>query len=172
MQFPVKLVVGCVAASVAGIVTAHMAMGTRVAPAATDDPSWQVWQSPEGGDDPYLVARFLMAGRLPPPRGPAQEFEAAADKDGRPFAGSCLYRITLKTDDWRWWSVEVPGGGTVTSTTAIAEADGSVRIALSPTVQPGNWLTTPSSSGFRILMHVLPTADAVTPRSPERLSCA
>jgi len=171
MQFPVKLVVGCVIAGIVGVVSAHIAMGTRVEAAADGDQSWQVWQSPEGGDDPYLVARFLLAGRLPPPRGPAQEFETTSDRDGRPFSGSCLYRVALETADWRWWSVEVPGGSTVTSATAIAESDGTARIDLSPTLQPGNWLRTPSNSNFRIIMHVLPTADTVTPPPPERLKC-
>lgn len=172
MRFGVKMVVGCVIAGVAGIVSAHMAMGTRVEPVTASDLSWQVWQSPEGGDDPYLIARFLMSGRLPPPRGPALEFEASADKEGRPFASTCVYRLTFKNEDWRWWSLEVPGGGIVTSTAAIADSDGTVRISLSALPQPGNWLTTPYGSGFRLMMRVLPTADAAVPPPAERLSCA
>lgn len=174
MRMPVKTVAAIVVASVLGVASAQMAMGTRSAPPIGP---WVSWDADVADDDPYLLARFLMAGRLPPARGQIEEYDADSDSEGRPLGAGCAYRIAIDSRDARWWSLVGSHGAAQSSATSIAQPDGAVVVALSPSPLPGNWLATPASAAFRVTLRVhrwtgaAAAEQSFAPPAIQRLAC-
>lgn len=109
--------------------------------------------------DPYARAIVARTGSLPLGLGEGLSFTAVRDSAGRPLVGSCTYRVSGRVPPTRLWTLtlETPSGTLVanpaqrygfTSAELVRDADGRFTIAVSPDVQPGNWL--PSATGGRI----------------------
>jgi hypothetical protein len=124
---------------------------------------WQSWNvSSVNNDHPYSIAHFLMAGRFPPASGQMREFSAQRSSDGRILSAGCDYVLAAKSTPGGWWSVAAYASGVaspplnsiITSDTAIAEHDGSLRLTVSRVPAGGNWLRPPVSGGFVLLYTV------------------
>jgi hypothetical protein len=107
----------------------------------------------------YVQDYYLLAGRLPLASGQFIEAAATEDSDGNALSSSCTYQVVSTGPLPRWWSVAVTAGGTASTdvqtviddSTGIREADGTIRIAVSATPQPGNWLKV--ENGRRVTLH-------------------
>ncbi len=123
------------------------------------------WQSrdnaPGSAGHPYARDHFLLAGRFPPAAGQMREFSAARSGDGNVLNGRCDYVLTAKSAPPLWWSVvSYSGSAQATATSvmtadmAVAESDGSIRLAVSRVPQSGNWIRPPSAGGFTLLFTI------------------
>jgi len=133
-----------------------------------------VWEgrdiSPDSGVYPYTIAHYLLAGRLPPNTGQFIELTAERDDKGALLSASCEYVLTLPAGKTpHWWSLTVfagtlsPAGGTLSSQSAVSEADGSVRIAVAREPQSGNWISAPEAGRFSLLYASKAAGEDVAP---------
>ena len=136
--------IALIAGSIAGVASAHWAIDRA---SVTAIGPWRSWT----GGGPYTAAHYLLSGRLPPARGLDLVFEASSDSQGERLDGDCDYTLTGRRIGARWWRIAAPAGGSaVTSTRAIGEPDGSIRISLSREPRPGNWMRPGTSGSFTL----------------------
>jgi hypothetical protein len=141
--------------------------------------AWRIWPS---GTDPYVLAHYLGAGMLPPDSPQWTVYETQWDSTGAKLDSDCVYAVKGKLPAGRWWrmsaegknaAVSPPHRSWLQSDNAVLEADGTVRIALSPSPRPANWLMPPDVSDLRLLLFVLEEnrGDKVPPPAVDRISC-
>ncbi len=144
---------------IAGISSAFLATQTFGTTAAIKDSPWEMRDnSPGSAVHPYTTAHYLLDGRLPPSAGQFLELTAEHDAGGKPINASCDYLLTLPAGKTpRWWSIAAfagrltADGSTLMNQSAVAETDGSFRIAVTRHPQPGNWIKAPASGRFTLL---------------------
>ena len=125
--------------------------------------SWVAW--PDIGSaaiDPYARAVVSRRGMLPLGSGVGLAFTATHDSAGQMLNGACTYRVRGPVPMARAWTLTVYdaegampanalGRNGFTSREVLRNADGMAEIILSPEVQPGNWLSSPSGGLLLIL---------------------
>jgi hypothetical protein len=147
---------------------------------AVGDTGWRTWQT--ASHDPYSLAHYLDAGVLPPDPPQWMLYEAERDSSGARLNASCVYSLKGKMPDGRWWRLSGEGSGIPASTAhrswlqsdgAIREADGSIRIFVSPSPRPANWIMPPPVSDLHLLLFVLeaPKGGQSAPPKIDRISC-
>ncbi len=127
---------------------------------------WMIWDyAGQAASEPYTRARFSMSGGLPISGDRITRLEARFDDDGRRLHSSCVYEITGRGIDARWWSLAVfnasgrliPNAaqrhGLNSATTAISP-DGLFRITLARDARPGNWLPTGAAGRMVVILEV------------------
>ncbi|MBI2720383.1 MAG: DUF1214 domain-containing protein [Rhizobiales bacterium] len=125
-------------------------------PVAPESPWMSFEVSPNSPVQPYAVAHFLMAGRLPPALGQMREFTSQRSSDGGVLSSACDYELVAAPAPAQWWSLSASGGGksepdtVITADMAIAENDGSVRVVVSRNANPGNWIRPPAGEAFTL----------------------
>lgn len=157
-----------------------MRLGPWVAVPATGDPNL----------DPYSYAHLIRAGRLQLGRGEGLRFSATTDSDGAALETRCDYVLEGATPASALWTLfALAPDGSLLGTTASAhvfsapnlprQPDGTARIRLSRTPQPGNWLHLPEGGGFRVVLSLYDTGlgsgtESEIPRMPAiiRQGCA
>ncbi len=161
-----------------GYISVQRLMDSRTEAAAGS--GWVTWQ--ERTPDPYSVARYLKEGMLPADSAQWTVYETNRDSAGWRIDADCVYSIKGRMPASRWWrlSAEGPGGSEqalhkswLQSDGTVFESDGSVRILLSPSPRPANWIMPPDASGLRLLLFVLEERrqDRIAPPPVERISC-
>ncbi len=156
MHGPAKIALCALIGGGLGLVTAARAIDTGVAGISTTYGQWLTWPSAGRQDeDPYTRAHFLLDGRLPISTFEATEFETAVDAAGKPLEASCTYVLEGPLPPSRWWSLWTEpgpeGSAGITSQAAVLEPDGTIRVMLSPSPQPGNWVKT-AGGGYRVYL--------------------
>lgn len=144
---------------IAGIGSAFLATQTLGTTAAVKDSPWELRDnSPASTVHPYTTAHYLLDGRLPPSAGQFLELTAEYDAGGKHINASCDYLLMLPAGKTpRWWSVAAfagrltADGSTLMNQSAVAEADGSIRIAVTRHPQPGNWIKAPATGRYTLL---------------------
>lgn len=152
-----------VAGAVAGLASAVSAIEIYGAGSTEAGSVWQSWDVSAVDDaHPYSLAHFLMAGRFPPATGQVREYSTRYATDGSSLSANCEYVLTAKSAPVEWWSIAAYASGlavgsanaTITSDSAIAEHDGSMKLTVSRFPASGNWLRPPVAGGFTLLYTV------------------
>ncbi|MFH6785463.1 MULTISPECIES: DUF1214 domain-containing protein [Methylobacterium] len=150
--------------------------------------AWTAWPKIGARDaDPYVRAIHARTGEVPLALGEGLLLTALTDDDGRRLDPSCRYRIAGATPPARAWTLTVergrhaapaePQAGTApppprtgfTSTEVLRDRDGRFAVALSPDVQPGNWLPMPAGEGsIRLVLRLYDTPVAASTGVLER----
>ena len=131
--------------------------------------AWQAWPNAGTVDaDPYSRARVARTGEIPLGSGEGLMLLALTDDSGGALSASCDYKIAGQTPPARLWTValesrdgqvvkERNGAAALGSDTLLREDDGSFEIALSPTPQSGNWISTEEAGRFRVVIRLYDT---------------
>ena len=127
---------------------------------------WQAWpQLGAPAADPYMRAIIARRGDVPLATGEGMGFTASVDNDGRPLDSACSYSIgpvapiarvwtlTLYDQSGRLPSTELRRGS-FTSAEVLRDTQDRFSIALSRTVQPGNWLQLPAGGPFTVALRL------------------
>jgi hypothetical protein len=156
----VNALLSVVAGILAGLASAVAAIELYSATAVAPESPWLSWDiSADSKVRPYALDHYLMAGRFPPAAGQMREFSAQKASDGSALDGTCGYTLTVSPAPALWWTMSVSSSGStgiapnavITADTAIAENDGSLRIAVSRMPVSGNWIRPPSTNDFTLL---------------------
>ena len=146
--------------ALAGIASAMIGIDQAGTMSLAPGSPWQSWElSPASRAHPYVLAHYLMAGRLPPASGQMREFAAQRSDDGGVLTPVCTYLLVAKPAPGQWWSMattsagatDTGSNGVITADTAIAETDGIVRLAVSRQPSGGNWVRAPATGAFTLL---------------------
>lgn len=148
--------------------------------------AWTAWPKIGSRDaDPYVRAIHARTGEVPLALGEGLLLTAVTDDAGHRLDPSCRYRIAGATPPARAWTLTVersrpnpvaPPAGTAppprtgfTSTEVLRDRDGRFAVALSPDVQPGNWLPMPEGEGsIRLVLRLYDTPVAASTGVLER----
>ena len=135
------------------------------------DGPWQTWTRAGAPDaDPYTKAHFVRAGWLALNSATARYYLAAKDSSGEAMFADCDYTVSGAAPAGRRWSLEAfdmqgrgidpgPGRAVLTSATALFGPEGTLGIAISSTVAPGNWLSVTGSARIQLLLTVFGRTD-------------
>ncbi|MGF7160282.1 hypothetical protein FHS85_001905 [Rhodoligotrophos appendicifer] len=150
-----------------GYFTVDMAVTRGFSPIVRSNGPWSVWTAASSIDaDPYTRAHFASFGKLGMNEFEAMDFRAEEDSAGSALSQSCTYVLTGAPLAGRWWNIVVyqidrsliPNKAdrhSFNSENVIREPNGSVRIALSPQPQSGNWLPLGTGGGFRLVLSII-----------------
>ncbi len=143
--------------------------------------AWTAWPRVGApGADPYARAVNARRGEIPLTIGEGMLLTADQDDAGRPLDAACSYTVAGVTPPARAWTVTVAGRGVrdpgsvltrvgFTATEILRETDGRFVIALSPDVQPGNWLPMPRARGpVRLALRLYDTPVAASAGNLDR----
>ena len=151
-----------------GLTRASLQRDSRLG--ATRVGAW--WVAPRVGTpeiDPYHRARFARSGEIPMTVGQGIAFQAVRDDAGRLLDLTCSYRLAGDVPRARFWTLgAVDGVGSplpnaaerlaFTSDEVLRGVDGRFTVALSPDVQPGNWLPLTGRGRFVLVLRLYDTA--------------
>ena len=130
---------------------------------------WTAWPKAGAPDaDPYAKAVIARTGRIPLSPGEGLVLEATSDDGGSELDGRCTYRIAGELPPARIWTVTAydrqgsfrdnPAHRfSFTSTEIVRDATGRFEIVLSPQVQAGNWLPTPTDQRIVLMLRLYDT---------------
>lgn len=117
--------------------------------------------------DPYTRAIIARAGLLALNAGEARYFTLAEDEEGRPLSDSCVYELTGRDLDTRWWSVTIYASdhylvrntdhaAAIDATRVRARDDGFWRARVAPVRGDAvHWLSSRSAGrGFSLTLRV------------------
>ncbi|MCG7392539.1 DUF1214 domain-containing protein [Microvirga sp. ACRRW] len=133
---------------------------------------WKAWPDLGSADaDPYMRAILAQRGEVPLATGEGLGFTAVTDSEGRPLDSTCTYRIGSVIPTARLWTLTVydQNGGLVrselgrasfTSAEILRDAQDQFTIALSRSLQDGNWLQLPVSGKISIMLRLYDTPGA------------
>lgn len=127
---------------------------------------WEAWPklgSPEA--DPYMRAIIARRGDVPLATGEGLGFLAHTDSEGRPLDSACSYSIGAVAPVARLWTLTLyDGTGRLPATTlgrrnftsaeVLRDTQDRFAIALSRSLQPGNWLQLPASGPFTVALRL------------------
>ena len=129
--------------------------------------TWRLWDLASGkASNPYARAHFLMEGRVPPAQSLFQVYTNSLDDDGSTLLSGCVYRISAKDLESRWWSLSVGPSNSqdkasspaVTSDEVVRDPDGSLNVAMARYPVAGNWIR-PAVEGALTLQLVVSNTD-------------
>jgi hypothetical protein len=147
--------------------------------------TWRLWDLASGkASNPYARAHFLMEGRVPPAQSLFQVYTNSIDDDGSTLLSGCVYRISAKDLESRWWSLSVgpsnsqekDSSAAVTSDEVVRDPDGSLNVAMARYPVSGNWIR-PAVEGALTLQLVVSNTDGLQAAgelklpSVKRVSC-
>jgi hypothetical protein len=159
MRRGLKAIAAVAGGVIAGFSSAHWAM-ERVA----GEGPWRREQAPGDAGNPYVIARQMLKGQLPSPAPGTMDFVLERDGDGALLDPDCDYLLSGRMPPALWWSLSAGGGEgqglsmAVTPGSAVFEADGSLRVAISGEPKPGNVIRPPQGGVFAIRLRLLARA--------------
>src|SRR5258707_7338875 len=169
MRLLIDIAVGILIATVLGFFSAWYAIDRGVVFGRIAVGGWTAW--PNAGSesaDPYSIAMLARTGEVPLGAGEGIAFTAETDRTGRPLTGRCDYRIVGQTPGARLSTLAAyDDAGHLMTNAAHRQAfhsreilrrpDGSVEIAVSTSVKPGNWLPAAPVDHFKLGLRLYDT---------------
>lgn len=131
---------------------------------------WAAWTQAGAPDpDPYTRAYLSRNGALQLGQSEGLQFVASTDSDGQPLERDCRYRVDGTTPVATFWTLvpTAPDGSTISrsdgppgfrSTGIARESDGSMRLYVSKTMSPKNWLEISGDGPFWLVLTLYDTA--------------
>lgn len=133
---------------------------------------WKAW--PDLGStsaDPYMRAILAQRGDIPLAIGEGLGFTASTDSEGRGLDSACTYRVGADVPTARLWTFSVYdqedrllqtelGRSSFTSAEILRDGQDRFTIALSRSLQDGNWLQLPPAGRFSIVLRLYDTPGA------------
>jgi hypothetical protein len=131
--------------------------------------AWTAWPQLGSPDiDPYARAILARNGDIPLGIGEGLAFHADRDDAGRLLDRNCTYFIEGETPPARYWTLSVydafgwhdsdPTARSHTTSSRILRAeDGGMEIVIAREPQPGNWLVSPLTRPFQIVLRLYDT---------------
>lgn len=118
--------------------------------------------------DPYVRARVARSGEIGMGAGEGLTFVTGVDGEGRDLVGTCDYRLDGLSPPARLWTLSALGRDGRPGTTPegrahldnrnlLRDGHGHFTIELSPHARPGNWLPTPATGGFVLMLRLYDT---------------
>jgi hypothetical protein len=138
---------------------------------------WTGWPKTGSADiDPYARAVLSRSGAIPLGTGEGISFIAGADSDGVPLNPKCDYSLKGPMPPARFWTLSVfsPNGALIenpakrygfTSAEILRGSDRPAEIILAPTAHAGNWLPTPSTSFYVVVLRLYDSVLSATAAS-------
>ncbi|HZH12486.1 MAG TPA: DUF1214 domain-containing protein [Microvirga sp.] len=133
---------------------------------------WKAWPALGSTDaDPYMRAILAKRSEIPLALGEGLGFTATTDSEGRALDSACTYLVGSVVPNARLWTLTVYdqagripqtelGRSSFTSAEILRDAQDQFTIALSRTLQDGNWLQLPGSGPFSIVLRLYDTPGA------------
>ena len=129
--------------------------------------------------DPYSRATFARTGALPLGAGEGLEFVARNDDSGLPLNPACVYIVGPRAPAARYWTlalVDAKGFPVANaaerivfrSSEIIRSGSGEFEIAVSASVQPGNWLPIGNVKRFGLVLRLYDAPLGATPAELDR----
>jgi hypothetical protein len=127
---------------------------------------WKAWPAlGSAGADPYMRAVLSQRGEIPLALGEGLGFTAVTDNEGRPLDSACTYRVGSVVPTARLWTFSIYdqngqlpktelGRSSFTSAEILRDKQDQFAIALSRSLQDGNWLQLPASGTFSIVLRL------------------
>lgn len=118
---------------------------------------------------PYEQARLSQTGDLTLGIGEGVQFRTSSDSEGEPLRLECSYRLFGELPLARVWTLAafLPDGelvqpgegrpGWLVSRSLLRADDNAVAIAVSPSAQPGNWISVTGRGPFRLVLTLYDT---------------
>lgn len=169
MRLLIDIAVAVIIATIIGVSTAWIAVGHGRIFGAVTIGAWTAWPSAGGPDaDPYAVAMLARTGEVPLGAGEGLAFMATTDDGGEPLSGVCDYLVTGQTPPARLWTLTAyDAEGRLTRNAArrngfhsreiLRHPDGTFDIAVSPDVEPGNWLPVSPTGRIQLVLRLYDT---------------
>lgn len=133
---------------------------------------WKAWPDLGSADaDPYMRAILAQRGAVPLAIGEGLGFTAVTDSEGKALDSACTYRVGSVAPAARLWTFSIYdrngqlpktelGRSSFTSAEILRDAQDRFIIALSRSLQDGNWLQLPASGHFSIVLRLYDTPGA------------
>ncbi len=126
---------------------------------------WIWWPSAgSSATDPYTRFYFKSQNRLPLSRFETLEVEARSDSAGRALSAQCIYQLSGRFPQARWWSLasfdtgdhsgQISFDESLGSHEVMLENDGTVNITIAREIQPGNWIMSSGDDEFSLLLRI------------------
>jgi hypothetical protein len=124
--------------------------------------------------DPFAKAHRAGDGRILLGRAEGLVFTAGTDETGAALSGRCTYEISGSTPPARFWTLRVAGAGgepveapsrvptSLNSWTTLRNIDGTFRIRLSGSPNPGNWIWLHADSNISFVLTLIDTPTAAS----------
>lgn len=167
-----------------GLASAHYAVSARPWIGKVEIGPWTGWPKSGARDaDPYMRAYLARGVHLPLGAGEGLELIATRDDDGRALETGCRYAISGLTPPARGWSIGLTDAqgkallppdmrGGFTDAEIVREEHGRLRILVSASPEPGNWLPLPGPGGrfqLRLRLYDTPISSHAGELQPQAL---
>ncbi|WP_026381218.1 DUF1214 domain-containing protein [Afifella pfennigii] len=161
---------GAVLGVIVGIASTYVTLRDLAPVDTIQTGAWKGW--PRAGtpdEDPYSRAMLARTGELALGSSEGLKLLARTDDAGGALSGRCRYTVTGQLPAARLWTLTVEsdqganlpppsrGARAIGSDQIVRNADGSFTVALAPSPQPGNWLSTEGSASIRLAARLYDT---------------
>ena len=152
MKLVLKITAALVIGTLLGLFLTFITVVRPLIPSGISNGPWRT--SLSNGDaagDPYTRARVALHGPLARNRRETIYFTATRDSDGDRLDGRCIYEISGRDPDARWWSITAYGPDehlipnpanrySVSKTTISHDANGDFTVRVGGTEAGANWI--------------------------------
>ena len=165
MSGTVKFIAIIIVAAVIGVSSANYVAEGHAGLFNRSKGEWNWW--PSAGStaiDPYTRFYFMSRGRLPLSKFETLELEATQDNGERALSVDCVYQLTGRIPDARWWSLASTVAGTdseppdddntIGSNDVLLDEDGTLTVTISKEIQPGNWIKPKGDDSYSLLLRL------------------
>lgn len=122
--------------------------------------------------DPYVRARIARSGEIGMGAGEGLTFVTHVDGRGDALTATCDYRLNGRSPAARLWTLTAEGEGGRPGLTPegrahldnrnlLRDGDGRFLISLSERARPGNWLPTPATGAYMLVLRLYDTPIAL-----------
>jgi len=124
--------------------------------------------------DPFAKAHRAGDGRILLGRAEGLVFTAQSDETGASLSGRCTYEISGSTPPARFWTLRVAGADgdpleapprvptSLNSWNTLRNTDGTFRIRVSASANPGNWIWLNAASDVSLVLTLIDTPTAAS----------
>jgi hypothetical protein len=152
MKLAGKIVAALIAGIALGLAATWFSVVRVAIPGGLSNGPWRTnLAAGNSRSDPYTRARVAAHGLFALSSSEAIYFTATRDNDGEPLDGRCVYQVSGRDPDARWWSItaygpdgylipNAAGRYSVSKTTVARELDGTFSIQVGGAGAGANWI--------------------------------